>query len=189
MSSPPLAARIQPSLRDHYLVEREIGRGGMATVFLALDQRLDRRVAIKVLDPELGVALGPERFKREIEFVARLEHPHVLRILDSGEADGLLYYVMPFVEGESLAARLERERQLSVEEAVSITRQVAGALSHAHEHGIVHRDIKPDNILLQGDQALVADFGIARAISVIGDDRLTQTGVTIGTPEIGRAHV
>lgn len=182
MTTQSLLDRLRASLGDHYEVEREIGRGGMATVFLARDRRLDRQVAIKVLDPELGVALGAERFRREIEFVARLEHPHILPVYDSGEVGALLYYVMPFVEGESLAKRLERERQLPLEEAVRITCQVAAALGHAHRHGIIHRDIKPDNILLQEDQALVADFGIARAISAMGDEKLTQTGVTVGTP-------
>ena len=182
LPSETLVDRLQPSLGDHYTVEREIGRGGMATVFLARDNRLDRPVAIKVLDIELGLALGPERFRRETEFVARLEHPHILPIHDSGEAGQLLYYVMPYVDGESLAARLKREKQLPLDEAVRITMQVASALEHAHGQGIIHRDIKPDNILLQGDQALVADFGIARAISAVGDEKLTQTGMTLGTP-------
>src|SRR5262245_13963555 len=154
----------------------------MATVFLAEDLKHRRRVAIKVLDPELTALLGPERFLREIEIAARLHHPHILTLLDSGEAQGLLYYVMPYVEGESLRQRLDRERQLPVEEALRLTREVADALDHAHRAGVVHRDIKPENILLQAGHAVVADFGIARAVSAAGGTQLTTAGTALGTP-------
>src|SRR5262245_64966092 len=154
----------------------------MATVFLAEDLKHRRRVAIKVLDPELTALLGPERFLREIEIAARLHHPHILTLLDSGEAQGLLYYVMPYVEGESLRQRLDRERQLPVEEALRLTREVADALDHAHRAGVVHRDIKPENILLQAGHAMVADFGIARAVGAAGGTRLTTAGTALGTP-------
>src|SRR5438270_7121718 len=157
-----LLARLQAALADRYTIERELGRGGMATVYLAQDLKHHRRVAIKVLKPELAAALGPERFLREIDTAARLTHPHILPLHDSGEAAGLLYYVMPYVEGETLRDRLEREGQLPLEEAVRITREVASALSYAHSHDAVHRDIKPENILLSGGEAVVADFGIAR---------------------------
>ena len=170
------------ALADRYAIQRELGRGGMATVYLAEDLKLGRMVAVKVLKPELAHALGPERFLREIEIAARLHHPHILPLHDSGEADGFLYYVMPFVEGESLRDRLEREKQLPIEDAVQIAREVAGALSYAHSHDVLHRDIKPENILLESGHAIVADFGIARAISAAGGDRLTETGIAIGTP-------
>src|SRR5262245_27899281 len=154
----------------------------MATVFLAEDLKHRRRVAIKVLDPELSALLGPERFLREIEIGARLQHPHILTLLDSGEARGLLYYVMPYVEGESLRDRLEREKQLPVEKALRLTREVADALDHAHRAGVVHRDIKPENILLAAGHAVVADFGIARAVGAAGGARLTTAGTALGTP-------
>src|SRR5256714_6571785 len=155
----------------------------MATVFLAEDLKHHRSVAIKVLHSELAAALGSERFLREIEIAARLQHPHILPLYDSGAAAGLLYYVMPYVEGESLRDRLAREKQLSLEDALRIATEVAGALAYAHSHGIVHRDIKPENIMLSGGTAVVADFGIARAVSVAGDGgHLTQTGTIIGTP-------
>src|SRR5690606_7440759 len=141
--------RLRTSLADRYRIERELGAGGMATVYLAHDIRHERDVAIKVLHADLGAALGPERFLSEIRTTARLQHPHILPLLDSGEADGLLYYVMPLVTGETLRARLERERQLPVDDAVRIAREVADALHHAHGHGVIHRDIKPENILLQ----------------------------------------
>ncbi|HEY6865743.1 MAG TPA: protein kinase, partial [Candidatus Eisenbacteria bacterium] len=173
--------RLTTALAGRYRIERELGRGGMATVFLAEDLRHHRRVAIKVLDPELAAAIGSERFQREIETVAGLAHPHILPLHDSGQAAGLLYYVMPYVEGESLRRRLERETQLSVEEALRITREVAGALAHAHGRGIVHRDVKPENILLQDGHALLADFGIARAAAA-GGEKLTATGIAVGTP-------
>jgi serine/threonine-protein kinase len=169
------------ALRDRYVLERELGRGGMATVFLARDVKHKRPVALKVLHPELAASLGPERFEREIEFAARLQHPHILTVHDSGETAGQLWFTMPFVEGESLRDRLRRERQLAVEDAVRITREAAQALEYAHEHGVVHRDIKPENLLLTKDgNTLVADFGIARALG--GDEHLTQTGMAIGTP-------
>ena len=149
---------LRTALADRYALERELGRGGMATVYLARDLKHGRRVAIKVLRPEIAAALGPERFLREIEVAARLTHPHILPLHDSGEAAGFLYYVMPYIESESLRDRLEREGQLPVEEALRITREVASALSYAHSHDVVHRDIKPENILLSGGEAVVADF-------------------------------
>jgi eukaryotic-like serine/threonine-protein kinase len=175
--------RLRPALADRYRLEREIGAGGMATVYLAHDLRHERDVAIKVLHPDLGAALGGERFLSEIRTTARLQHPHILPLLDSGEADGLLYYVMPLVTGETLRARLDREQQLPVTDAVLIAREVADALSHAHVLGVIHRDIKPENILLQGGHALVADFGIALAVQSAGGQRMTQTGLSLGTPQ------
>src|SRR2546426_649056 len=154
----------------------------MATVYLARDLKHGRRVAIKVLRPEIAAALGPERFLREIEVAARLTHPHILPLHDSGEAAGFLYYVMPYIESESLRDRLEREGQLPLEEALRITREVASALGYAHSHDVVHRDIKPENILLSGGEAVVADFGIARAITQAGGRGLTETGISVGTP-------
>lgn len=177
--------RLKLALAQRYRVEHELGRGGMAVVYRAHDLRHDRTVALKVLRPELAGALGPERFLREIVLTARLDHPHILPLLDSGEADGFLYYVMPCVEGESLRDRINRERQLSLDDALRITREVADALSHAHGAGIVHRDIKPENILLSAGHARVADFGIARAIEAAGAEtamRLTATGIAAGTP-------
>src|SRR2546426_874728 len=154
----------------------------MATVYLAQDLKHHRRVAIKVLKPELVAALGPERFLQEIEIAAGLTHPHILPLYDSGEATGLLYYVMPYVEGETLRNRLDRAGQLPVAEAVQITREVADALSHAHRHDVVHRDIKPENILLEAGHAVVSDFGIARAITAAAGRNLTETGIALGTP-------
>src|SRR5688500_16272233 len=177
-----LLPRLQTDLHDKYAVERELGRGGMATVYLARDLEHDRTVALKVLHPDLGVAVGADRFRREIEIVTRLTHPNILPIFDSGQAADSLYYVMPFVDGESLRQKLDREQQLSVEEAVRITCEVASALDYAHKHGVIHRDIKPENILLENGHAITADFGIARAVSEAGGERLTQTGVTLGTP-------
>ena len=175
--------RFSAEVDGHYRIERELGAGGMATVYLAHDLKHDRDVAIKVLHPELAAALGGERFLSEIRTTARLQHPHILPLLDSGEAGGLLYYVMPFVAGETLRARLERERQLPVDDALRITREVADALGAAHSLGIIHRDIKPENILLQGGHALVADFGIALAVQQAGGQRMTQTGLSLGTPQ------
>ena len=174
--------RIRDALADRYRIDRELGAGGMATVYLAHDLKHDREVAIKVVHQELAAALGGERFLAEIKTTARLQHPHILPLLESGEAGGLLYYVMPFVAGESLRDRLNREKQLPIEDAVRIAREVADALGYAHGHGIVHRDIKPENILLQGNHAAVADFGIALAVQSAGGTRLTQTGLSLGTP-------
>ncbi|HMA39053.1 MAG TPA: protein kinase [Gemmatimonadales bacterium] len=175
-------ASLNAALADHYHVERELGHGGMATVYLAQDLKLPRPVALKVLRPELAAALGPERFLREVRITARLNHPHILALLDSGEARGLLYYTMPYVDGESLRDRLNREKQLPLDDALQIAREVADALSYAHSHDVVHRDIKPENILLESKHAVVADFGIARAITAAGGDRLTETGIAMGTP-------
>lgn len=179
-----LGRLMRAALAERYAVGDVLGRGGMATVYAAEDLRHRRPVAIKVLDPQLGAALGAERFLREIQVTANLHHPHILPLHDSGEADGCLYYVMPLVEGESLRERLARERQLPVDEAVRITVQAAGALDYAHRHGVVHRDLKPENILLQDGEVLLADFGIARAIARAADtDTLTGTGVSVGTPQ------
>ncbi len=175
-------ARLHAALAGRYAIERELGRGGMATVYLARDLKHHRQVAIKVLKPELAAALGPERFLREIEIAAQLSHPHILPLLDSGEADGLLFYLMPYVEGESLRGRLEREKQLPLEDALQIMGEVADALSYAHRHDVVHRDVKPENILFEAGHAVVSDFGIARAITAAAGDELTQTGIAIGTP-------
>ena len=175
-------SRVARALAGRYVVERELGAGGMATVYLAEDPKHHRKVAIKVLKSELAAAIGSDRFLREIEITANLRHPHILPLYDSGEADGLLYYVMPRVEGESLAARLDREKQLPLQDALQITREVADALSYAHSHGVIHRDIKPENILLESGHAVVADFGIARAITAAGGEKLTETGITVGTP-------
>ncbi len=170
------------ALQDRYTLERELGRGGMATVYLATDLKHKRSVALKVLRPELALTLGPERFRREIELAARLQHPHILAVHDSGETAGQLWFTMPFVEGESLRARLSRQKQLPVEDALQIAKEAAQALEYAHQHGVIHRDIKPENILLTTDgSTLVADFGIARALRA-GDDRLTSTGFAVGTP-------
>jgi Tol biopolymer transport system component len=175
--------RLTNALAGRYRLSGELGVGGMATVYLAHDLRHERDVAIKVLHPELAAALGAERFLAEIKTTAKLQHPHILPLLDSGEAEGLLFYVMPYVAGESLRVRLERETQLPVDDAVRVAREVASALESAHKHGVVHRDIKPENILLQEDHALVADFGIALAVSAAGGARMTQTGLSLGTPQ------
>jgi Tol biopolymer transport system component/tRNA A-37 threonylcarbamoyl transferase component Bud32 len=176
------SSRISGALSGHYRLDQEIGAGGMATVYLAEDLRHDRRVALKVLRPELAAVIGAERFLAEIKLTANLQHPHILPLFDSGEADSFLYYVMPFVEGESLRARLTREKQLPVADAVRIATEVASALDYAHRHGVIHRDIKPENILLHDGQALVADFGIALAASKAGGARMTETGMSLGTP-------
>ncbi|MFQ5890978.1 MAG: protein kinase [Gemmatimonadota bacterium] len=174
--------RLKTALADRYAIEREIGRGGMATVYLAEDLKHHRKVAIKVLHPELAAAVGTDRFLREIETVAGLTHPHVLPLHDSGEANGLLFYVMPYVEGESLRQRLDREKQLPVDQAIQIAQDVSDALDHAHRNGVVHRDIKPGNILLEEGHAVVTDFGVARAISEAGGEKITATGLAVGTP-------
>ena len=173
---------LSAALADRYRLERELGHGGMATVYLAQDLKHDRAVALKVLKPELAHALGPERFLREIQVTAQLDHPHILPLLDSGDAGGFLYYVMPYVQGETLRTRLTREKQLPLDDALQIAAEVADALNYAHGQGIVHRDIKPENLLLAGRHVRVADFGIARAVTAAGGDSLTATGVAIGTP-------
>ncbi len=173
--------RLSAALADRYRLDRELGAGGMATVYLADDLRHERKVALKVLRPELAAVIGAERFLKEIKVTANLQHPHILGLIDSGEVDGLLWYAMPFVEGESLRDRLHREKQLPIPEAVRITTEVAGALDYAHRHGVIHRDIKPENILLHDGSALVADFGIALAASTAGT-RMTETGMSLGTP-------
>jgi serine/threonine protein kinase/dipeptidyl aminopeptidase/acylaminoacyl peptidase len=176
-------SQLSTALAGRYEIEREIGRGGMATVYLARDVKHHRRVALKVLAPELGAVLGAERFLSEIRVTANLQHPNLLPLFDSGEVDGLLYYVMPYVEGETLRARLAREKQLPVDEAVHIAMAIASALGYAHRHGVIHRDLKPENILLHEGQPLVADFGIALAVSNAGGERVTQTGLSLGTPQ------
>jgi serine/threonine-protein kinase len=178
-----ILSRLAPALADRYLLEREIGTGGMATVYLAGDVKHHRKVAVKVLRPELAATLGSERFFREIEVAARLQHPHILPLLDSGEADGFFYYVMPFIVGESLRERLARDRELPIAEAVKILTEVVDALAAAHAAGVVHRDIKPDNVMLSGRHALVMDFGVAKAVSeATGRHSLTTAGIALGTP-------
>ena len=177
-----LGERLQIALLDRYAIDHQIGRGGMATVFLARDVKHERPVALKVLHPELAAALGPDRFLREVKVTARLQHPNILPLFDSGKAGDLVFYVMPFVEGESLRACLEREKQLPVDQAIRLAAQVADALDYAHRHGIIHRDIKPENILLHDGIALVADFGIALAADKASSSRLTETGLAVGTP-------
>ena len=179
---PDLLERLKAALASRYAVDREIGRGSMAVVFLAEDLRHHRRVAIKVLHPELAATLGAERFLQEIDIAARLDHPHIVALHDSGDADGLLFYVMPYVEGESLSGRLKREGQLPVDEALRIAGEVSDALAYAHEHGVVHRDVKPGNILVSDGHARIADFGVARALDVAAKDRATETGLAVGTP-------
>jgi serine/threonine-protein kinase len=174
-------SRLQQSLAERYTIQRELGRGGMATVYLAEDLKHRRFVAIKVLLPELASTLGPERFLREIEIASHLTHPHILPLYDSGATEGFLYYVMPYIEGESLRDRLRLEKQLPLDEAVGITRKVAAALAHAHGRGVIHRDIKPENILLADGEPIVADFGIAKAVTAAGGQPLTETGMALGT--------
>jgi serine/threonine-protein kinase len=177
-----LLEKLKAALSDRYDVERELGQGGMATVFLARDIRHERKVAIKVLHEDLGAAVGAERFRREISIATSLTHPNILTLYDSGEAAGMLFYVMPFIEGESLRHRMDREKQLPIDQALKITSEVASALGYAHRKGIVHRDIKPENILLEDGHAIVADFGIARAVQADGGGALTKTGMSLGTP-------
>src|SRR6187402_331325 len=181
-SSAPSVERLRESLSQSYSIDRELGKGGMATVYLAQDLKHDRVVALKILHPDLAASLGPDRFLREIKLAARLNHPHILPLFDSGEADSFLYYVMPYVEGESLREKLDREQQLSIDEAVHHARGIASALDYAHRQQIVHRDIKPENVMLYEGEAMVMDFGIAKAVSLAGHDTLTQTGMMIGTP-------
>src|SRR5688500_15722610 len=182
MQTPLPLERLRDALSQSYTIDRELGRGGMATVYLAQDAKHERLVALKVLHPDLAASLGPDRFLREIKLAARLNHPHILPLHDSGEVQGFLYYVMPYVEGESLRERLDRERQLSVDEAVHHGRAIASALDYAHRQGIVHRDIKQENVMLYEGEAMVMDFGIAKAVSAAGSETLTQTGMMIGTP-------
>src|SRR5512134_1583729 len=181
MTDSPVS-RLSAALTERYRLERELGAGGMATVYLAEDLKHHRKVAVKVLRPELAGALGPDRFVREIEIAAQLQHPHILAVYDSGEADGFLYYVMPFVEGESLRARLKRDGAFPLHEAVRILSEVSDALAYAHKRGVVHRDIKPDNVMLSGRHAAVTDFGVAKAVSAAAGNTLTTVGVTLGTP-------
>ncbi|HSE47140.1 MAG TPA: serine/threonine-protein kinase, partial [Gemmatimonadales bacterium] len=192
----PFLDQLTMGVGDRYRVERELGRGGMAVVFLATDLKHRRPVALKVLKPELSVALGSERFLREIEIAAALQHPHIVPLYDSGQvvlgealaqrsegAASLLYYVMPYVEGESLRERLRREGQLPLDAALQIAQEVGSALQYANDHGVVHRDVKPENVMLSAGQAVVTDFGIARAIQAAGTESLTQSGIVVGTPQ------
>src|SRR5678809_1235600 len=181
MQSTPLD-KIRAAFSQQYSIDRELGRGGMATVYLAQDAKHERLVALKVLHPDLAASLGPDRFLREIKLVARLNHPHILALHDSGSADGFLYYVMPYVEGESLRERLDREQSLPVEEAVHHGKSIASALVYAHRQKIVHRDIKPENVMLYEGEAMVMDFGIAKAVSSASNDTITQAGMMVGTP-------
>ena len=174
--------RLNAALEGRYTIQRELGEGGMATVYLADDLKHERKVALKVLKPELAALVGAERFLAEIKTTANLQHPHILPLFDSGEADTFLFYVMPYVEGESLRDRLDREHQLPVDDAVRIASDVAEALEYAHGHGVIHRDIKPANILIQAGRPVIADFGIALALSAGGGNRLTETGLSLGTP-------
>jgi tetratricopeptide (TPR) repeat protein len=178
-----LLARLQAALADRYAIQRELGRGGMATVYLAQDLKHDRPVALKVLRPDLAAVLGGKRFLNEIRITAKLDHPHILTLIDSGESDGFLWYVLPYVRGESLRDRLTRDKQLGIEEALAITTQIAGALEYAHQHGVIHRDIKPENILFHEGEAMLADFGIALAAREAGGGRLTESGISLGTPQ------
>lgn len=174
--------RLATALADRYTIDRELGRGGMATVYPARDLKHERLVAIKVLKPELAAVIGGERFLSEIKTTANLQHPHILALFDSGAVNGTVFYAMPFIDGESLRDKLDREKQLPIDDALRIAREVADALQYAHERGVIHRDIKPENILLQGGHALVADFGIALAASTTGGGRMTETGMSLGTP-------
>ena len=179
---PDAQTRLNAALEGRYEIERELGEGGMATVYLAKDVKHNRNVALKVLKPELAAVVGAERFLAEIETTANLQHPHILPLFDSGEADSFLFYVMPYVEGETLRDKLDRDHQLSVDDAVRITTNVVEALDYAHSQGVIHRDIKPANILLQAGKPVLSDFGIALAVGVAGGGRLTETGLSLGTP-------
>src|SRR6188508_740597 len=187
---PDSPSRLAAALADRYRIERELGQGGMATVYLAQDLKHERKVAVKVLRPELAAVIGAERFLSEIKTTANLQHPHILPLFDSGRtggngddrADDFLFYVMPLIEGESLRDRLNREKQLPIGDALRIAGEVASALDYAHRHNVIHRDIKPENVLLHDGRALVADFGIALAASRAGDSRMTETGMSLGTP-------
>ena len=180
---PAVPPGLATALQDRYRLERELGQGGMATVYLAHDLKHDRDVALKILRPDLAAVLGRERFLAEIRLTAKLDHPHILTLIDSGESNGLLWYVVPFIRGESLRQKLQREKQLGLDEALAITKQVAGALEYAHQHGVIHRDLKPENILLHEGEAMLADFGIALAVKEAGGNRLTETGLSLGTPQ------
>ncbi|MEX1998692.1 MAG: serine/threonine-protein kinase, partial [Gemmatimonadales bacterium] len=177
-----ITGRLKTAIADRYVIERELGAGGMATVYLAHDVKHDRQVALKVLRPELAAVIGAERFLQEIKVTANLQHSHILPLYDSGAADNFLFYVMPYVEGETLRTKLDREKQLAVDDTVALARAIAGALEYAHKQGVVHRDIKPENILLRENDPLIADFGIALAVSHAGGNRLTETGLSVGTP-------
>ena len=183
MTDSVVGARLSAALSDRYAIDREIGSGGMAIVYLARDLKHNRNVALKVLRPELGAVLGVERFLSEIQVTANLQHPNLLPLFDSGAVDGQLYYVMPYVQGESLRKRLDREKQLPVADALHIATAVASALDYAHRQGVIHRDLKPENILLHDGEPLIADFGIALAVSNAGGGRVTQTGLSLGTPQ------
>src|SRR5512142_458678 len=174
--------RLATALSERYRIERELGRGGMATVYLAEDLKHDRKVAVKVLKAELAAVLGAERFVQEIKTTAALQHPHILPLFDSGTAGGFLYYVMPYIQGETLRTKLDRETQLGIDESVRIATNVADALDYAHRQGVIHRDIKPENILLHDGRPMVADFGIALALSAAAGGRMTETGLSLGTP-------
>ncbi|MGH9418371.1 MAG: serine/threonine-protein kinase, partial [Thermoanaerobaculia bacterium] len=173
---------LEDALETSYRIDRELGRGGMATVYLAHDKRHNRRVALKVLHPELSNSIGPDRFLREIQLAAQLNHPHIVPLFDSGGAGGFLFYVMPVVEGETLRDRLLRDGQIPLEESLNLVRGIASALDYAHRQNIVHRDIKPENVMLQDGEAVVMDFGIGKAVSVAAGDTITQTGMVVGTP-------
>jgi serine/threonine protein kinase len=182
MSDDHLRQQLQTALADRYHLERELGVGGMATVYLADDIKHDRKVAIKVLKSELAAVLGSERFVTEIKTTARLQHPHILPLFDSGDADGQLFYVMPYLKGETVREKLDRETQLGIDEAIRVAREVADALDYAHRNGVVHRDMKPENILLHDGRAMVMDFGIALAVSAAAGGRMTESGLSLGTP-------
>ena len=188
MSEPDPITRLNAALEGRYAIERELGEGGMATVYLADDLKHERRVALKVLKPELAAVVGAERFLAEIKTTANLTHPHILPLFDSAEADGFLFYVMPYVEGETLRDRIDREKQLPVDDAVALASKVAGALQHAHEHGVIHRDIKPGNILIQDGEPVVADFGIALAVGAYSLDREAFAHTISGYPDFA-AHI